>query len=196
MNYDKDTIYAILDEARICTVSYVKDGEPRAIPTGYVRIGDYIYIHGSVKSHFFRQIEKSDTVCITTVILDGFVLAKSDFNHSFNYRSVVLFGIPEAVTSRVKKKELLYWFTERYIPGRWEKTRKPTSHELNATAVIKFQIVDASAKIRDGMPNDLEKDKNWPVWSGIVPLKMQIMEPIPDENNTPGVDTPEYLQNL
>lgn len=196
MHYDAGVIYSILDEALVCTINYVKDGGPRALPTGYVRIGDYLYVHGSVKSHFFQQIESADTVCITAFILDGMVLAKSGFSHSFNYRSVVLFGSPVTISESKKKEEMLIRFTDRYIPGRWEDSRKPTRQELKATSVLGFRIQEMSAKIRTGMPNDAEKDKSWPAWSGIVPLKMQFMDPEPDENTVPGTGLPAYIRNL
>lgn len=190
MNYDADTIHAILDEADVCTISYVKDGEPRALPTGHVRIGEYLYIHGSVKSHFFTQLENAGMVCITASILDGLVLAKSGLNHSFNYRSVAVFGAPLTVSGNEKKEQILAAFTDRYVAGRWQEIRQPTIPELNATKIIGFQIQEASAKIRQGPPNDLEKDKEWPVWSGVVPMKIQVLEPVPDENNSINSEIP------
>jgi uncharacterized protein len=196
IDYSKVSINAILDEAQVCTVSYVDHGEPRTLPIGYVRIENFLYIHGSVKSHFFRRMQEADLLCITVFILDGLVLAKSGLMHAFNYRSVVLFGKAEPISEDQKKNELLAAFTDRYVPGRWEKIRTTTPQELAATVILEFPIEEASAKIRQGMPNDLEKDKNLPVWSGIVPMKTQILEPIPDENNVPGTLIPEYLKKL
>jgi hypothetical protein len=123
------------------------------------------------------------------------VLAKSGLHHTFNYRSAVLFGAPEVVTGREKKKNILADFTNRYVPGRWEEIREPSPQELDATAVIGFRIEEASAKIRQGPPNDSEKDKQLPVWSGVVPVEMRMLEPVPDENNTVEI-LPQYLRNL
>lgn len=195
MNYDLDTINTILDEAHVSTVSFTLNGEPRALPTGHVRIGDNLYIHGSAKSHFFQRIAEADIVCITAFLLDGMVLAKSGLNHSFNYRSVVIFGSPEIVNSYSKKNEILAVFTERYIPGRWKEIRQPTTQELNATSVIGFHIGEASAKIRQGPPNDLEKDQRLPIWSGVLPLETRLLQPIPDENSIPQ-EAPKYIRLL
>jgi uncharacterized protein len=195
MNYDIDTIYSVLDAAHACTISFTVNGEPRALPTGHVRINDRIYIHGSVKSHFFDKLCKAETVCITAFLLDGIVLAKSGFNHSFNYRSVVVFGSPEPVEGCQHKDEILAGFTERYVPGRWDQTRKPTPKELDATSVIGFRIEEASVKIRQGPPNDAEKDKNLPIWSGVLPIEARIMEPIPDDNCKLR-EVPDYIRAL
>lgn len=195
MNDDINTIYAILDNVHVCTVSYVKNSEPRALPTGYVRIDDIFYIHGSVKSHFFLQIQQADVVCISAFLLDGIVLAKSGLNHSFNYKSAVLFGSPIVINDKAKKMNILAAFMDRYIPGRWDEIRQPTPQELNATSVIGFRIDEVSAKIRQGPPNDLEKDKKLPVWSGVLPFETRLLQPIPDETSIRQV-VPKYIRSL
>lgn len=195
MNDDINTIYTILDNVHVCTVSYVKNGEPRALPTGYVRMDDLFYIHGSAKSHFFLQVQNVEIVCITAFLLDGIVLAKSGLNHSFNYRSVVLFGSPIVVNDKTEKNNILAAFMDRYIPGRWDEIRQPTPQELNATSVIGFKIDEVSAKIRQGPPNDLEKDKQLPVWSGVLPFETRLLQPIPDKNSIKK-EVPTYIRSL
>lgn len=195
--YDQESIYAILDEAIDITVSYVENGLPKAIPNGFVRIGDKIYIHGSVKSHFVRQICQSPKVCLSVTLLDGMVLANTAFNHSFNYRSVVIFSTPEEVEDENIKMEVLKAFTDKLIPGRWEDNIKiPSPEEMKATALVCFPIEEASAKIRKGQPNNPKGEEGRLVWSGYVPLKRSWEAPIQSPDMPEDVSLPAYLQNL
>lgn len=193
--YEKDTVYAILDEALFCTVAWVKDGEPFQIPTGFCRIDDRLYIHGSVGSFYMRELaDKKLPVCISATLLDGLVLARSAFHHSVNYRSVVIFSKPERVTDEDELYRALEVFTNKMQPGRWADIRKPTAGEWKATMVLSLPIEEASAKVRTGDPKDDEEDYSSPVWAGVVPLKMERLKPIPDPLLIPGIGVPEYLR--
>jgi hypothetical protein len=191
--YDKDTIFAILDEALFCTVAFVRDTQPFQIPTGFCRLEDKIYIHGSVGSFYMRELaEKKNPVCISATIMDGLVLARSAFHHSVNYRSVVAFGVPENVTEERELYRVLEAFTNKMQPGRWDDVRKPTPGEWKATMVLSIRIDEASAKVRTGPPKDDEEDYASDIWAGVVPLKLQRLNAIPDPLLRPGVPAPPY----
>lgn len=178
--YDRETIYGILDEGFLCHVGFVHDGAPVVIPTGYARSGDRLYIHGSAASRMLRTLDQGVPVCVTVTLLDGLVLARSAFHHSMNYRSVVVFGTAKAVTDEVEKTEALRLFTEHVVPGRWDHIRWPTAQELKATTVLSMPIEEASAKVRVGPPLDDEEDYALPVWAGVLPLKLTSGAPVPD----------------
>jgi len=193
--YDRDVIHSILDEALFCTIAYVNNGEPFQIPTGFCRVGDRIFIHGSVGSSYMRFLaEHKPTVCISVTHMDALVLARSAFHHSVNYRSVVMFSKPELITDEHTLYESLEVFTNKMQPGRWADVRKPTANEWKATMVLAFDIQEASAKIRTGSPKDDEEDYDLNVWAGIVPLHTIRQSPIADEKLKPGVALPDYLK--
>lgn len=194
--YEKDVVYSILDEALFCTVAFVRDSQPFQIPTGFCRIDDKIYIHGSVGSFFMRALaEKGSPVCISATIIDGLVLARSAFHHSVNYRSVVMFGIPEKVTHEEEFYKALEVFTNKMQPGRWDDVRKPTSGEWKATLVLSIKIEEASAKVRSGPPKDDEEDYTSMTWAGVVPLTLQRGSAIADPLLNAGVTIPPYLRS-
>lgn len=193
--YDKETIYAILDEALFCTLAYVNNNEPFQIPTGFCRIGNKLYIHGSVGSFYMRELaSKKLPVCISVTHIDGLVLARSAFHHSVNYRSVVIFGVPEKVEDKDELYQSLAVFTNKVQPGRWDDVRQPTDNEWKATMVLSFNIEEASAKVRTGSPKDDDEDYDLNVWAGVVPLQLQRLAPVPDERLKPGVPLPDYLK--
>ncbi len=193
--FDKETVYSILDEALFCTVAYVREDQPFQIPTGFCRIENKLYIHGSVGSFYMRElIEKTAPVCISATLIDGLVLARSAFHHSVNYRSVVMFGVPKKVTDETELYQVLEIFTNKMQPGRWDDVRKPSKGEWNATMVISFEIDEASAKVRTGAPKDDEEDYTSDIWAGIVPLQLQRLPSIPDPALNPGIDKPLYLK--
>lgn len=193
--YDKDTVYAILDEALFCTVAFVRDGQPFQIPTGFCRIDDKLYIHGSVGSTYMRGLAESRSpVCISATLLDGLVLARSAFHHSVNYRSVVIFGVPEKVTDEAAQYRALEVFTNKMQPGRWNDVRKPTAGEWKATLVLAIHIDEASAKVRTGPPKDDEEDYASDSWAGVVPLQLERKAVIPDPLLKAGVEIPPYLK--
>ncbi len=194
-NYEKATVYSILDEALVCTISYVREGEPFQIPTGFCRIDDYLYIHGSVGSFYMRELaEKKSSTCISITLLDGLVLARSAFHHSVNYRSVIIFSKPEKVEDKKELYHALEIFTNKMQPGRWNDVRKPTDGEWKATMLLKFKIEEASAKIRTGPPKDDDEDNSLDVWAGVVPLKLMRQPVIPDPELRENVQLPEYLK--
>ncbi|GAB2560350.1 pyridoxamine 5'-phosphate oxidase family protein [Spirosoma areae] len=191
-HYDEATIHPILDDALFCTVSYAVDGQPMAIPTAFARQGDKLYIHGSVGSHFLREIEKGGPVCITVMVADGLVLAKSAFHHSVNYRSVVIFANAQKVTDDAERMHVLALITDHLIPGRWDDLRPTTDSEMRKTTVLAFSLAEASAKVRTGGPNDDPEDADLPTWSGVVPLQTVRLTPIPRDGEE-SIPLPAYL---
>jgi nitroimidazol reductase NimA-like FMN-containing flavoprotein (pyridoxamine 5'-phosphate oxidase superfamily) len=169
--YDRETIDAILDEALICHLGFEVDGQPYVIPTLHARVGDQVYVHGSAASRMLRELASSIRVCLTVTLVDGLVLAKSVFNHSVNYRSVVLFGTATLVDSD-QKLAALEALTEQLAPGRWSEARQPTAQELKATWILTLPIEEASAKVRSGPPEDEPEDLDLPVWAGVVPVHL------------------------
>ena len=192
-HYDQEMINAILDEALFCTISYSVDNRPYSIPTSFVRYEDKIYIHGSVGSHFIREIEKGIPVCITVMLTDALVVAKSAFSHSVNYRSVVIFAQAEKVEDMTKKTESFEWLTNKIVPGSWEYLRPIKDNEVRKTTSLAFSLNEASAKIRTGMPNDEEEDKPLQIWSGIIPLATQRLAPVADDLSQE-IALPEHLK--
>jgi nitroimidazol reductase NimA-like FMN-containing flavoprotein (pyridoxamine 5'-phosphate oxidase superfamily) len=179
-NFDRDTINSILDEAIICHVGFVADGQPYVIPTGYGRIGDQLYIHGSSASRMVRSLSEGIDVCVTVTLIDGLVIARSAFHHSVNYRSVVILGKAELVTDAEEKNLALEALTNHFVPDRWDDVRWPNELELKATSVLRLAIEEASAKIRTGDPVDDEEDYEMDVWAGVVPLELKPGKPTDD----------------
>jgi nitroimidazol reductase NimA-like FMN-containing flavoprotein (pyridoxamine 5'-phosphate oxidase superfamily) len=190
--YDRETIYKILDEGYVCHVGFSLDGQPYVIPTLFARVGDAIYFHGSAASRTLRNVSEGISVCITVTITDGFVLARSVFNHSMNYRSVVALGKASLVDAPVEKLEALHAFTEKIIPGRWNDARQPNEKELKATSILRLALTEVSAKIRSGPVEDDAPDYALPVWAGIIPLALTPGAPIRDERCDPSIPTPAY----
>ncbi len=183
--YQRRAIHEILDAAPICHVAHVVDGRPVATPTLHWRIGEHVYWHGSVASRMLKAIAGGAEVCLTATLIDGWVLARSAFNHSANYRSVMCFGQPEAVRDPAEKTRLLRIFTERRFPGRWRHLRPVTRKELGATVIMSLPLSAASAKVRVGPPDDPPRDRAWPVWAGVLPLEQRQGEPVPDAGLAP-----------
>ena len=192
--YDRAAAYRILDEGFICHVGFVADGQPFVIPTGYGRVGDNLYIHGSAASRMLRRVDEGVAVCVTVTLLDGLVLARSIFNHSMNYRSVVILGTARAVNDPTEKLEALRLLSEHILPGRWVESRQPNEKELKATLVMRLPIEEFSAKVRQGPPVDDEEDYAFSTWAGVVPLTMVAGEPIDDARLMPGLKAPEYAR--
>src|ERR1700757_4185056 len=169
--YDADTVHKILDEAFVCHVGFVVDGQPFVIPTNFGRVGDTLYLHGSAASRMLRTLSEGIPVCVTVTLVDGLVLARSAFHHSVNYRSVVILGTAGLVTDPAEKMEALRVFTEHVMKGRWDDVRQPTEQELKATTVLALPLEEVSAKVRTGGPVDDEADYTLPVWAGVLPLE-------------------------
>jgi len=193
--YDRETIYKILDEGIVCHVGFSTDAQPFVIPTLFARVGDAIYFHGSAASRMLRGASAGVPVCITVTLTDGLVLARSVFNHSMNYRSVVALGRATLVEDAAEKFEALRAFTEKILPGRWQDARQPNEKELKATSILKLPLAEVSAKIRSGPVQDDEEDYALQVWAGIVPLHLQAQAPIRDERCDPAIPTPAYAAN-
>jgi len=193
--YDREAAYRILDEGFLCHVGFVLDGQPFVIPTSFGRKDDSLYIHGSAASRMLRQMNEGVPVCVTVTLLDGLVFARSIFNHSMNYRSVVVLGKAMLVNDPGEKIAALRLLSEHIIPGRWADSRQPNERELKATSVLRLSIEEFSAKVRTGPPIDDEPDYSFPTWAGVVPLEIKAGPPIDDSRLTPGQATPEYALN-
>jgi nitroimidazol reductase NimA-like FMN-containing flavoprotein (pyridoxamine 5'-phosphate oxidase superfamily) len=193
--YDRNRVYEILDEGFICHVGFVIDGKPIVIPTGYARVEDQLYIHGSQASRMLRTLSGGLDVCVTVTLVDGLVLARSAFHHSINYRSVVIFGRASLVEDAESKLAALFAFSEHVIPDRWDDVRPPTPQELKATSVLSLKLDEASAKVRTGPPLDDEDDYSLPVWAGVIPLKLEASPAVSDPRLPEGIAIPPYATN-
>lgn len=194
--YDKDSIYPILDEGFICHVSFCLGEQPFIIPTLYARVDDAIYIHGSHISRMLKTLAEGVRVSLAVTLVDGLVLARSAFHHSMNYRSAVVFGTGKLVESEDEKYLALKAISDNLLSERWEDCREPNSKELNVTSVIRIEIEEASAKVREGMPIDDDSDMNLQIWAGILPIKQTFGEPKPDEQLSKEIVYPDYLKSI
>ena len=200
--YDRETVYQILDEGFLCHVGFIVDGQPFVIPTSYGRKDANLYVHGSAASRMLRQMQKKDyqtkeaaQVCITVTLLDGLVLARSVFNHSMNYRSVVILGKATLIDDPQEKLAALRVLSEHILPGRWADSRQPNERELKQTSVLRVPIEEFSAKVRSGPAIDDEEDYAFPTWAGVIPLEMVAGTPIDDARLLPGKEVPEYAKH-
>jgi uncharacterized protein len=194
--YDRETIYKILDEGLVCHVGFAAEGQPFVIPTMFARVGDAIYFHGSAASRMLRGAAGGLPVCITVTLTDGLVLARSVFNHSMNYRSVVALGTATVIGDPAEKVAALRAFTEKLIPGRWEDARQPNEKELKATSILKLPVTEVSAKVRTGGVEDDAEDYALSVWAGIIPLRLVADATIRDERCDASIPTPGYAANF
>jgi uncharacterized protein len=193
--YDRETVYRILDEGFLCHVGFVSNGQPFVIPTSYGRKDANLYLHGSAASRMLRNLQKEGVpVCITVTLLDGLVLARSVFNHSMNYRSVVVLGRATLVSDPDEKLAALRVLSEHILPGRWDDSRQPNERELKQTSVLRVPIEEFSAKVRTGPAIDDEEDYSFPTWAGVLPLEIKPGTPIRDERLSPEWDVPDYVQ--
>ena len=195
-SYDRHLINQILDEAFICHVGFIVDGQPVVIPTGHVRAGDNLLIHGSQASRMLRHLSEGIDVCLTVTLIDGLVLARSAFHHSMNYRSVVVFGRATTIEDPVEKTAALFALSEHMIPSRWADVRKPNQRELEQTTVLSLPITEASAKVRTGPPLDDDEDYALDVWAGVIPLKLVAESPIADSRLPKQIEAPDYAQKF
>ena len=194
--YDRAAINAILDEALICHVGFTTDSQTYVIPTMFARVSDSIYFHGSAASRMLRNLSDGLAVCITVTLADGLVLARSVFNHSMNYRSVVALGTAQLIDDSSEKLTALHAFTEKILPGRWNDARQPNEKELKATSILKLPLTEVSAKVRTGPVEDDADDYALKVWAGIVPLRLVADAPIRDERCDPSLPIPAYATNF
>lgn len=194
-NFDRETVYQILDEAFVCHVGFTVENQPFVIPTAYGRKDDVLYIHGSAASRMMKNLAMEIDICVTVTILDGLVLARSAFHHSVNYRSVVIFGKAELVTENSEKFEALRIFTEHIIPNRWNEIREPNAKELKATTVLRLPITEASAKMRFGNPIDDDEDMSLNIWAGVIPIELTAQSPISDDLLAKNIEMPDHVKN-
>ena len=193
--YDAETVHGILDAMPICSVGYVFNGAPFVTTTLQWREGDHVYWHGSAASRMLEACEDAQ-VCVTVSIIDGFVMARSAFNHSCNYRSVMAFGTARKITGEAEKELLLKNFTERLYPGRWDMLRPVTAKEIKATTVLALKLDECSAKVRNGPPGDDEDDYALPIWAGIIPARLQTLPPTVDPRLIAGLTPPAHVTNF
>jgi hypothetical protein len=191
-HHDRPTIDAILDEALVCHLGFVDDGQPYVIPTVFARVGDDVYVHGSAASRALRSLRDAAPLCITVTLLDGLVLARSAFHHSVNYRSVLLLGTATVVTDPVEKAAALDAIVDHVMPGRSADARRGDDKELRATLVLCLPITEASAKVRTGGPKDDPEDMDLSVWAGVLPLHTVVGAPDTDPQCTAPI--PDYVR--
>ena len=193
--YDRETIDAVLDAGLVAHLGFVHDEQPFVVPTLHARVGDRVYVHGSAASRTLKELAAGIPACLTVTLLDGIVLARSIFEHSMNYRSVVVLGTATPVIEPDEKATALEAFTEKVLPGRWAEARPPTTKELKATSILRLPLDEASAKIRTGGPEDGDTpDAALDVWAGHLPLVVQALAPVPDPTLRPGIPIPPALE--
>jgi len=192
--YEREAIHAILDEALVCHVGFVVDGQPFVIPTIHARVGDTLYIHGSPASRMLKTLGDGVDVCVTATLVDGIVFARSWFHHSLNYRSAMVFGRARPVTDPAEKEAALAAVVEHIAAGRSDDSRWPSEKETRTTEVLALEISDASAKVRTGPPKDAAEDLELPVWAGVLPLSLVPGEPLPDEHVPTSLEEPRYVR--
>src|SRR5215471_3651642 len=194
--YDREVINAILDEGLVCHVGFTAERQTYVIPTMYARMGDAIYFHGSAASRMLRGLASGLNVCVTVTLADGLVLARSVFNHTMNYRSVVALGNAALVDEPGEKLAALRAFTEKILPGRWNEARRPYQKELQATTILRLPLDEVSAKVRSGGVEDDAEDYALKVWAGVVPLRLVSDGPVRDERCEASIPTPEYAKDF
>jgi nitroimidazol reductase NimA-like FMN-containing flavoprotein (pyridoxamine 5'-phosphate oxidase superfamily) len=194
-SYDREVVARILDEALICHLGFVVDGQPYVIPTTHARCGDRLYVHGSAAGRMPRTLQQGLPICVTVTLLDGLVMARSAFHHSMNYRSVVVLGVATEVREASEKRAALEAIVEHVVPGRWAQVRPPTESELGATMVLSVSLREVSAKIRTGPPLDDESDYGWPCWAGEIPLRLTSFAPMSDRRLDPRIEVPGWAKN-
>jgi nitroimidazol reductase NimA-like FMN-containing flavoprotein (pyridoxamine 5'-phosphate oxidase superfamily) len=198
-SYDRELVHSILDEAYVCHLGFVRDGAPVVLPTLYARVGERLYVHGSTGSRPLRAAGQADPglpVCLTVTHVDGLVLARSAFHHSINYRSVVVHGVAHDVTDPEEKRQALDALVDHVVPGRSADSRPADKKELAATAVLRLDLDEVSAKLRTGGVNDEPEDLDLPHWAGVVPVRKTYGAPIADPDLAPGTELPDYLKAL
>src|ERR1700729_2091141 len=192
---ERDDLYAVLDAGLICHLGVIVDGAPRVLPTGYGRLGDLLYLHGS-SANSSIVAGAGQEICVTVTHLDGLVCARSVFNHSMNYRSAVIFGTARLVTDDARRLAALQAVTEQLVPGQWDHARQPTRKELAATLVLELSLAEASVKVRTGPPHDEPEDYDTAIWAGVLPARLVFGAPEPDPDLRDGVGVPEHIEAL
>ena len=196
--YDRATVESILDRGLVAHVAFVdRGGEPVCIPMLHARVGERLYVHGSTASRTMRVLAAGGPACVTVTLVHGLVLARSAFEHSANYESVVVFGRFERVEDEDERLHAFHVFTDKILPGRWDEVRPPQPQELKATMILALPIDEASAKVRTGPPEDDEtEDAELAIWAGEVPLLTSYGEPVPSPALAAGIPVPASVRAL
>jgi nitroimidazol reductase NimA-like FMN-containing flavoprotein (pyridoxamine 5'-phosphate oxidase superfamily) len=194
-NYDRETIYGILDQAFVCHVGFIADGMPVVVPTNYVRVGDKLFLHGSTASRLMKTLGSGAPFCLSVTLLDGIVFSPTATGHSVNYRSVVLMGKADPIRDPAAKLAAMRDFVEYVLRGRWAAVRPPSEQELKGTMVLAVPLVEASAKIRTGFAVDDDKEYQGTAWTGVLPFRWTPGEPLRDPRGDPAVPVPENIQH-
>lgn len=199
-SYDRELVHSILDATYLCHLGFVRDGAPVVLPTMFGRVGERLYVHGSTGSRPLRSTRAAADpglpVCLTVTHVDALVLARSAFHHSLNYRSVVVHSTATTVTDPEERRIALDAIVDQAVPGRSRDARPANAKELAATAVIRLDLDEVSAKVRTGGPDDEPEDLTLPHWTGIVPLTRGYAQPVPADDLDPAVGVPDYLRAL
>ena len=193
-SYDRELIYSILDEAFVCHVAFIADSLPFVVPTNYVRVGDRLFLHGSIASRLMKTLGSGAPFCLSVTLLDGIVCSPSATGHSVNYRSVVVMGKAEPIEGEAAKLAAMRDFVEYVIRGRWATVQPPTEQELKGTMVLSVPLVEASAKVRTGFAVNADEDYAAPGWTGVIPMKWSSQEPVPDPRGNPSIAPPPNIQ--
>ncbi len=193
-SYDRELIYSILDEAFVCHVAFIVDGQPCLVPTNYVRVGDKLFLHGSTASRLMKTLASGAPFCFSVTLLDGIVCSPSATGHSVNYRSVVVMGKAQPVEGEAAKLAAMRDFVEYVIRGRWATVRPPTEQELKGTMVLSVPLVEASAKVRTGFAVNEDEDYAAPAWTGVIPMQWSSLAPVPDPRGNPAIAPPTNIQ--
>src|SRR6202140_1700524 len=193
-SYDRELIYSILDEAFVCHVAFIADALPFVVPTNYVRVGDKLFLHGSIASRLMKTLASGAPFCLSVTLLDGIVCAPTAVGHSVNYRSVVVMGRAEPVEGEAAKLAAMRDFVEYVIRGRWATVRPPSEQELRGTMVLAVPLVEASAKVRTGFAVDDDKEYESTAWTGVLPFKWTPGESVRDPRGNAGIPAPENIQ--
>jgi uncharacterized protein len=194
-NYDRETIYGILDQAFVCHVGFIADGMPVVVPTNYVRVGDKLFLHGSTASRLMKTLGSGAPFCLSVTLLDGIVFSPTATGHSVNYRSVILMGKAEPIRDPAAKLAAMRDFVEYVLRGRWAAVRPPSEQELNGTMVLAVPLVEASAKIRTGFAVDADKEYDGTAWTGVLPFRWTPGEPVRDPRGDQTAPVPENIQH-
>ncbi|MGR3808984.1 pyridoxamine 5'-phosphate oxidase family protein [Jiulongibacter sp. NS-SX5] len=192
-SYTNEDIYAILDEALFCTVSYAEGDQPYSIPQSFVRVGNAIYLHASVGSHFIRMLADGRPVCISVMLADDLVIAKTAFHHSVNYRSVVVFAKGKLIEDRDQKYDIFKALTNKIVPNSWDYLKPMSKKEADKTLAVEFSLDEASAKVRQGPPSHEKDEMDLPIWTGLIPIKPLRQQPVPDEHGAK-IPLPDHLK--
>jgi nitroimidazol reductase NimA-like FMN-containing flavoprotein (pyridoxamine 5'-phosphate oxidase superfamily) len=191
--YDRGLIYSILDDAFVCHVGFIADGQPFVVPTNYVRVGDKLFLHGSTASRLMKTLASGAPFCLSVTLLDGIVFSPSATGHSVNYRSVVVIAKAEPVEDAQAKLAAMRDFVEYVIRGRWASVRPPSEQELKGTMVLAVPLNEVSAKVRTGPAVDADEDYATPVWTGVLPFKWTPGTPVRDPRGNPSIPVPENI---